>query len=329
MGAADRRAPAPVPPGLVGSALLGASRRAASRCAASSAIPAASGRARAGPDRARRPRRPPAPPPGAARRQDRRAPGGSTERDQPQARIEELDGLATWRLLRAAERAGVDALRVLLAARRLAAAPQPPAPRQGARRAGGSPAADLRTTTFAPSLVYRPATAGCAARAPRVAPRGAAAGLGAARTQPIWADDVADCVLAALDARPGTTRPALRARRPRGALAPEIAKLALRAAQRRRLVPRARGGPAPALRGYEALAGPTRGHVGRGARCSSGDAPRAARPTPRRSASRPRAPRPRWLGSQGLHGAAAGRRVGAMPWWRPVRPGHIRPRTAA
>src|ERR671915_2007103 len=32
----------------------------------------------------------------------------ATERDQPYATIEEIDGVATWRLLRAAERAGVE-----------------------------------------------------------------------------------------------------------------------------------------------------------------------------------------------------------------------------
>ena len=85
------------------------------------------------------------------------------------------------------------------------------------------------------------------------------AGLGRARTQPIWAEDVADCVIAALDGPPAAERhvryelagPDVLTHR-------EVVELALRAGhRRRRLVPVPAPILRPLLRGYEALAGPT------------------------------------------------------------------------
>ena len=69
-------------------------------------------------------------------------------RDQPAAGLEELNGLATWRLLRAAERAGVERFLFLTPLGRRAAAPAARPPRQGARRGAVADAAmataDLR-----------------------------------------------------------------------------------------------------------------------------------------------------------------------------------------
>ena len=77
----------------------------------------------------------------------------ATIRDQPPKRIEELNGLATVRLLRAAERSGRRALRLLQRARRRRRPAHPVLPRQVAGRAGGRVLA-AATTVFAPSIVY-------------------------------------------------------------------------------------------------------------------------------------------------------------------------------
>ena len=76
----------------------------------------------------------------------------ASHRDQPHATIEELAGLATWRLLRAAEQAGVEHFVFLTA---LGASPWHPSRLHRAKALAerAVAAADLRTTTFAPSLV--------------------------------------------------------------------------------------------------------------------------------------------------------------------------------
>jgi uncharacterized protein YbjT (DUF2867 family) len=183
----------------------------------------------------------------------------ASPRDQPHATIEELAGLATWRLLRAAEQAGVDHF-VFFSA--LGASPSHHSRLHRAKAIAEQAveAADLRTTTFAPSLVYSPGDRRLA-RLDHLAwlPAVPLAGLGRARTQPIWAEDVADCVVAALDRPPGDkphnryelAGPDVLSHR-------EIAELALRAAhRRRRLLPVPAPVLRPLLRAYEVLAGPT------------------------------------------------------------------------
>ena len=127
----------------------------------------------------------------------------ASPRDQPHATIEELAGLATWRLLRAAEQAGVEHF-VFFSA--LGASPSHHSRLHRAKAIAEQAVevADLRTTTFAPSFIYSPGDRRLA-RLERLAwlPAVPLAGLGRARTQPIWADDVADCVVAALDQPPG------------------------------------------------------------------------------------------------------------------------------
>jgi uncharacterized protein YbjT (DUF2867 family) len=182
----------------------------------------------------------------------------ASHRDQPHATIEELAGVATWRLLRAAEHAGAGHFVYFSA---LGATPHHPN-RLHRAKALAERAVDeaaLRTTTFAPSLVYAPGDRRLA-RLERLAwlPAVPLAGRGRARTQPIWAEDVADCVLAALDrgaeershARFELAGPDVLTHR-------EVVEVVLRAAhRRRRLLPLPAPLLRPLLRGYETLTGP-------------------------------------------------------------------------
>ena len=65
--------------------------------------------------------------------------------------------------------------------------------------------ADLQTTVFTPSIVYTPGDPWLTLleRFALLLPVVPIAGAGKARFQPIWAEDVADCLVAALE-RPGT-----------------------------------------------------------------------------------------------------------------------------
>jgi uncharacterized protein YbjT (DUF2867 family) len=179
----------------------------------------------------------------------------ATERDQPRATIEEIDGLAALRLLRAAERAGAERFVWLT---RLGATPYHRSRVQRAKALAEEAvaASGLRTTTLAGSLVYAPGDRRLH-RLERLAllPVVPLMGSGAARTQPIWADDVADCILGALDdgalGRLELAGPDVLTHR-------DVARLALRATgRRRRLLPVPLAIARPLLRAHEALAGPT------------------------------------------------------------------------
>jgi uncharacterized protein YbjT (DUF2867 family) len=119
-------------------------------------------------------------------------------RDQPRGSIEELNGIATWRMVEAAERQGVErfvffsALGAsthhrtrLLRAKALA--------EQAVREAG------VGSIVFAPSIVYAPGDPWLTLLE-RLAllPVMPVSGSGRAVFQPIWAEDVAACVVAAL-----------------------------------------------------------------------------------------------------------------------------------
>jgi NADH dehydrogenase len=182
----------------------------------------------------------------------------ASHRDQPRATIEELTGMATWRLLRAAEHAGVQHF-VFFSA--LGATPHHPGRLHRAKAVAERAVAEaaLRTTTLAPSLVYAPGDRRLA-RLEKLAwlPAVPLAGRGRARTQPIWAEDVADCVLAALE-RPGEagTHARFELAGPNVLTQREVVEIALRAAnRRRRLLPVPEPLLRPLLRGYETLTGP-------------------------------------------------------------------------
>jgi NADH dehydrogenase len=119
-------------------------------------------------------------------------------RDQPQGSIEELDGIATWRMVEAAERRGVERF-VFFSA--LGASPhhRTRALRAKALAEQAVGEAALRSTVFAPSIIYAPGDPWLTLLE-RMAwlPVMPVSGGGRAVFQPIWAEDVADCVVAAL-----------------------------------------------------------------------------------------------------------------------------------
>jgi NADH dehydrogenase len=173
-----------------------------------------------------------------------------TARDQPRGSIEEVDGLAAWRLARAAERAGV---RRLLWTTPLGATPHHPSRvhRAKALAAEALDGFDLEVTTLACSLVYAPGDR----RLTRLSllPAVPLPGRGGARVQPIWAEDVARCALAALERPPARFELA----GPDTLTEREVVALALHArGKRRRLVPVPLALLRPVLRAHVALAGP-------------------------------------------------------------------------
>jgi uncharacterized protein YbjT (DUF2867 family) len=122
----------------------------------------------------------------------------ATIRDQPPKRIEELNGLATVRLLRAAERSGVGRFHFFSALDAYAAQRTRffRAKWLAEQAVASSP---LRTTVFAPSIVYDRSDPWITLlRRFSFLPVLPVSGTGRAQFQPIWAADVARCVVAAL-----------------------------------------------------------------------------------------------------------------------------------
>ena len=124
----------------------------------------------------------------------------ASSRDQQRASLEELSAMATLRLVRAAERSGVRRF-VFFSA--LGASLQSPVrllrAKALARRA--VEASELESTVFAPSIVYAPGEDWLTLLTRfSYLPAIPVSGAGRALFQPIWAEDVADCVVAVLGA---------------------------------------------------------------------------------------------------------------------------------
>ncbi len=128
-------------------------------------------------------------------------------RDQPGGSIEELNGIATWRMVQAAERDGIEHF-VYFSSLGAASHDRTRFLRAKAlaERAVGD--SSMRHTIFAPSLVYAPGDRfmTLVKRIAMVSPVMPVSGRGEALYQPIWADDVADCVVAALGLAPARER---------------------------------------------------------------------------------------------------------------------------
>jgi uncharacterized protein YbjT (DUF2867 family) len=122
-------------------------------------------------------------------------------RDQSRGRIEEANGLATARLLRAAESAGVERF-LFFSALGASEFQRTRFLRAKALAEQAVAASPMTTTVFAPSIVYdRDDPWVTLTRRLALLPVIPISGSGAAAYQPIWAQDVARCVLAALEKR--------------------------------------------------------------------------------------------------------------------------------
>jgi len=120
-------------------------------------------------------------------------------RDQPAARVEELNGLATARLLRTAEASGVERF-VFFSAIGASEFQRTRFFRAKALAERAVTESPLHTTVFAPSIVYdREDPWVTLQRRMSLLPVIPLSGSGRARFQPIWAGDVARCVIADLD----------------------------------------------------------------------------------------------------------------------------------
>jgi uncharacterized protein YbjT (DUF2867 family) len=154
-------------------------------------------------------------------------------RDQPHASIEELNAVATLRLVRAAE--GVGARRFVffsaLGARRHS---RTRFFRAKALAEAAVSASELETAVFRPSIVYAPGDPWLTLLARfSYLPAIPMSGWGRSLYQPIWAEDVADCVVATLMAGGPRTR-CFELAGPETLSYDEIVRVALRPTGRRR-----------------------------------------------------------------------------------------------
>jgi uncharacterized protein YbjT (DUF2867 family) len=155
-------------------------------------------------------------------------------RDQPRASIEELNGIATWRLVRAAERAGASRF-VFFSALGASSHHRARFFRAKALAERAVRESALDATIFAPSVVYAPGDRWLT-RLERLAPLPLTpvSGRGRAVYQPIWAQDVAACVLAALRAPDGQAHERYELAGPETLSHDEIVRTVLRALDGRR-----------------------------------------------------------------------------------------------
>ena len=127
----------------------------------------------------------------------------ATIRDQPPHRIEELNGLATVRLLRAAERSGVGRF-VFFSALNASAVQRTRFFRAKWLAEQAISSSPLETTIFAPSIVYDHSDPWVTLlRRFSFLPVMPVSGSGKARFEPIWAADAARCVAGWLQAPRG------------------------------------------------------------------------------------------------------------------------------
>jgi uncharacterized protein YbjT (DUF2867 family) len=127
-------------------------------------------------------------------------------RDEPHARVEELNGLATVRLLRAAERAGVERF-VFFSALGASDFQRTRFFRAKALAERATVESPIATTVFAPSIVYDPSDRWVRLmKRLALLPAMPVSGSGKGRFAPIWAHDVARCVVASLERKADKAR---------------------------------------------------------------------------------------------------------------------------
>jgi uncharacterized protein YbjT (DUF2867 family) len=152
-------------------------------------------------------------------------------RDQPRGSIEELNALATLRLVRAAERAGVRRF-VFFSAMGATHHSRTRFFRAKALAEEAVEASALESTIFRPSIIYTPGDPWLTlldrlSRLPAVP----VSGSGRAAYEPIWAEDVAEAVMGALSNGSG---PAYELAGPEMLSYDDIVRIVLRAEHRRR-----------------------------------------------------------------------------------------------
>jgi uncharacterized protein YbjT (DUF2867 family) len=177
-------------------------------------------------------------------------------RDEPHASIEELNAVATLRLVRAAERAGARRF-VFFSALGARHHSRTRFFRAKALAREAVERSSLETTIFSPSIVYAPGDPWLTLLERfSYLPAIPVSGSGRALYQPIWAEDVADCVVAALMAS-GPRRRAYELAGPETLSYDDIVRAAIRANGRRRRLLHL---PLPAvratLRGLRRVSGP-------------------------------------------------------------------------
>lgn len=160
-------------------------------------------------------------------------------RDQPRGSIEELNGIATWRMVEAAERSGAERF-VFFSALGASTHNRGRAFRAKALAEQAVREAQIHSIVFAPSIVYAPGDPWLTLLE-RLAlfPVMPVSGSGRAAYQPIWAEDAADCVIAALRSGDGGRSAADRHERyelagPQTLTHDDIVRTVLRSMQRRR-----------------------------------------------------------------------------------------------
>jgi uncharacterized protein YbjT (DUF2867 family) len=127
----------------------------------------------------------------------------ASTRDQPRGSIEELAAIATWRMVEAAQRAGVERL-VFFSALGASTHHRARLFRAKALAEQAVRESDMHTTVIAPSLVYAPGDRWLTLiERLSLLPVVPISGRGRAICQPIWTEDVAGCVIAALGGSEG------------------------------------------------------------------------------------------------------------------------------
>jgi NADH dehydrogenase len=119
-------------------------------------------------------------------------------RDQPRGSIEEVNGIATWRMVEAAERLGVERF-VFFSALGASTHHRARLLRAKALAEQAVRESRLASVIFAPSIIYSPGDRWLETlERLSLLPLMPVTGRGRALFQPIWAEDVADCVIASL-----------------------------------------------------------------------------------------------------------------------------------
>src|SRR3981081_2391255 len=154
-------------------------------------------------------------------------------RDQPRGSIEELNGIATWRMVEAAQRSGVERF-VFFSVLGASTHHRSRFFRAKALAEQAVGEAELHSTVFAPSIIYAPGPPWLTLLE-RLAllPVMPLSGRGHASFQPMWAEDAAACITAALHAGQSDRRERYELAGPETLSHKEIVRVVLRSLGRR------------------------------------------------------------------------------------------------